>query len=76
MNVTFQDIFTPVGISVASNALIFALYVCIKLHDVIPMPGLAFFPMVLVDAALIIGVDFATGGQVYLASKVVHSKST
>lgn len=74
MNITFQDFFTPVGLSVCSNALIFALYVCIRLHDVIPMPGFVFFPMILGDAMLIIGVDFASAGPVYLTSKEVSSQ--
>lgn len=74
MNVTFQDFFIPIGLAFFSNALIFVLYVCIKLHDAIPMPGFLFFPLILTDALLVIGVDFASAGFVHSKSNVVIAK--
>jgi hypothetical protein len=76
MNVTFQDFFTPGLFMSTSNAIVFILYVCIKLHSDVPMPGFAFFPMVLMDAVLVIGFDFAAAGFVYAKSKSVIGRWT
>lgn len=69
MNVTFRALFIPGGFTTASVIVIFSLYVCIKMHSAIRMPGFAFYPTLLIDAMLVIGVDFASAGGVYSKSK-------
>lgn len=64
-NLTVQDFYLPA----TGNGFIFVLFVCIKLHDIIPMPGFIFFPMILMNAILIIGFDFAATSFVYGQSK-------
>ncbi len=69
MNATLAPFFTPGSLTFCSIGIIFTLYVVIKLHVNIPMPGFAFFPMLLTDILLVVGVDFASLGKMYGASK-------
>lgn len=52
-NQLFQDAFFPTAMSAAAAVLTVSLFVCIKLHEKIPMPGFAFFPQIGVNCTLV-----------------------
>ncbi|OXA45325.1 hypothetical protein Fcan01_20102 [Folsomia candida] len=74
MNLMFKNLFIPGLYSVASNGIVFALYVIIRLHGVISLAGLSFFIMILMDFALTVAVDLAAVGHVYSISAHVSEK--
>ncbi|CAL8074380.1 unnamed protein product [Orchesella dallaii] len=49
-----QAVFLPTIIGAACSCIIISLYACIKLHRMIPMPGLAFFPLLASDGFSVI----------------------
>lgn len=69
VNITFRDLLIPGTIAMISNLGVFSLYVTVRLHGVIPMPGFLFFPLLLSDTVLVIAIDFASAGFVYMESK-------
>ncbi|OXA44883.1 uncharacterized protein LOC110857362 isoform X1 [Folsomia candida] len=68
MNIMFRNVFIPGLYCVASNGIVFALYVIIRLHEEISLAGLSFFIMMLMDFLLTVGVDLASVGRVYSVS--------
>ncbi len=69
MNVTLRSFFIPGCLTFTTIGEIFTLFVCIKLHQEIPIQAFAFFPMLGLDLILVIGVDFASLGFIYLRSQ-------
>ncbi|OXA44922.1 hypothetical protein Fcan01_19884 [Folsomia candida] len=74
IDVVFKNLFIPGVYAVASNGIVFSLYVCIRMHSTISIAGLSFFVTLLMDFILTIGVDLASMGYVNLKSSQLTEK--
>lgn len=64
----FEAVYIPTLITTACSCLVISLYACVKLHQQIPMPGLAFFPLLAMDGFCAI-VIIKEGAGVFINSK-------
>lgn len=74
MNTMFRNFFIPAVFVIASNGIVFCLFVIIRMHGTISIAGLSYFVMLLGDFLLTVGVDLASVGDVYKKSVKVTEK--
>ncbi|OXA44920.1 hypothetical protein Fcan01_19886 [Folsomia candida] len=74
IDVVFKNLFIPGVYAVASNGIVFSLYVCIRMHSTISIAGLSFFVMLLIDFLMTVGLDLASMGNVNLKSSQLTEK--
>lgn len=68
-NFCLQSVFIPTQMTAACLVIIIGLYTCIKLHSEIPMPGLAFFPLLALDELSMILIS-QSAADVYTRSHI------
>jgi len=68
-NYVFQREYTPSIVATITGEIIVCVFVCIRLHDVVPMPGFLFYPLLLVDGLSVI-LTTKVAGEVYRKSGV------
>jgi len=66
-NGIFQTLYTPSVIAVAIGELVASVFVCIRLHAVVPMPGFIFYPVLIIDGVSII-IMTKVAGEVFRKS--------
>jgi len=60
-NGIFQTLYTPSVVAVALGELVAAVFVCIRLHAVVPMPGFIFYPLLIIDGLSVIVITKVAG---------------
>jgi len=67
-NGIFQTLYTPSVVAVALGELVAAVFVCIRLHAVVAMPGFIFYPLLIIDGLSVIVIT-KVAGEVFRKSK-------
>lgn len=68
-----QSVFLPSIITAACSCIIIAMYACLKLHRMIPMPGLAFFPLLATDGFSVIFIVQVAAGVLSQSTTFLQS---